>query len=141
MGYDLRGSGKGSGMAKVMGVGGVFFKSADPAAARAWYREMLGFEFTPHDSAEFMHAGSAAAFGAGGRTVWSAFRADTDYFGPSQAPFMVNLMVDDLDGMMERLRGKGVALAGGPEDYEYGRFAWVIDPDGVKIELWQPPKA
>lgn len=125
-------------MATVIGLGGVFLRCADPEATKAWYRDVLGLPVNDHGGFDFAHADSAERFGPGARTIFAPFAADTDYFAPSDLPFMINLMVDDLDGMIERLRDHGVALIGTPESHDYGRFAWVMDPDGRKIELWQP---
>lgn len=124
----------------VLGVGGVFFKSPDPEAAKAWYRDVLGMKPNDYGGYDFLHGDSAAAFDTRARTIFAHFEAGSDYFAPSEHPFMINLMVDDLDALLARLDEKGVPLAGEPEDYDYGRFAWVIGPDGVKIELWQPLK-
>ena len=125
-------------MANVIGVGGVFFHSADPEALMAWYHDVLGLTINDYGGADFLHAESGRAFPQGARTIFSAFKDSTDYFAPSGQPFMLNLMIDDMDSMLDRLRQKGVDLAGEPQDFDYGRFAWVMDPNGVKIELWQP---
>lgn len=125
-------------MAKIIGVGGVFFQCKDPAALMNWYRDMLGLEINDYGGADFLHAASGAAFPQGARTIFSGFKDDTEYFQPSTKPFMINLMVDDMDGMLAQLKEKGVALEGEPQDHAYGRFAWVMDPNGLKIELWQP---
>lgn len=120
-------------MAKVLGVGGVFFKAQDTEGLRAWYRRVLGVEFSNWGSADFPHPDK-------GMTVFSAFKADTDYFAPSTQPFMVNLIVDDLDGVLERVRAEGVEVLG-RQDESYGSFAWVMDPAGTKLELWEPKEA
>ena len=117
-------------MAKVTGLGGVFYKVADPEKTAAWYKEMFGLGgdwgimFSAKDD-------SPEAF-----SLLSAFKADSDYFAPSAAPFMINLRVDDREGMIAELKAKGVEILG-TQDEDYGLFAWVMDPDGVKIELWQ----
>jgi len=121
-------------MAKVLGIGGVFFKCRDKAALAAWYRDHLGFELSEYGGTDF----GPAALPPGARTVWSPFDGDTDYFDPSTKPFMVNLIVDDLDGALERVRAGGARLVGEPQSYDYGRFGWFLDPEGHKIELWQP---
>ena len=126
-------------MTGVVGLGGVFFHCTDPEATASWYRDVLGMPLNDHGGADFLHGDSAARFGSGARTIWAPFRADSGYFAPSDRPFMVNLMVDDLAAVLARLAERGVALAGDPEEYDYGRFAWVMDPNGVKVELWQPP--
>lgn len=122
----------------VLGVGGVFIKCADPDASKAWYRDVLGLEPNQYGGFDFLHSGSAEAFGSGGRTIFAQFAHDADYFAPSERPFMLNLMVDDLDAHLKRLEDHGVALEGGPQSFDYGKFAWVMDPNGIKLELWQP---
>ena len=119
-------------MAKVLGLGGIFFKAEDPAAVRAWYARVLGFEVFDWGGAVFKHPKI-------GGTNWSPFAADTRYFEPSEAAFMINFIVDDLDGMLAKAAAEGVEPTG-RQDEEMGRFAWLIDPAGVKIELWEPPK-
>jgi predicted enzyme related to lactoylglutathione lyase len=119
-------------MARVLGLGGVFFKAQDPAAVGAWYARVLGFEVSDWGGAMFEHPRI-------GGTNWSPFAADTRYFEPSDAPFMINFIVDDLDGVLAKAAAEGVEPTG-RQDEEMGRFAWLIDPAGVKIELWQPLK-
>lgn len=130
-------------MAKVIGVGGVFFQSPDPEGLMAWYEDKLGLTINDYGGADFLHADSGKAFPQGARTIFSGFKDTTEYFAPSDKPFMINLMIDDMDSMLARLKEKGVVLEGEPQDFDYGRFAWVMDPNGTKIELWQPiePKA
>jgi predicted enzyme related to lactoylglutathione lyase len=120
-------------MAKVLGVGGVFFKSPDAAALRAWYSKWLGI---PAD--EYGAMFSPATMPPGGMTIWNPFAATTDYFAPSSASFMINLIVDDVDGALAQVREGGAAVVGS-EKHDYGHFGWFIDPDGNKVELWQPP--
>lgn len=121
-------------MAKVLGVGGVFFKTADPAALKLWYARVLGLEigdwgvfFTPDMVKETPGAG----------TVFSPFKADSDYFAPSEKDFMFNLIVDDMDAMLQRCKAEGVEPVK-TQDESYGRFAHIMDLEGRKIELWQP---
>ncbi len=116
-------------MAKVLGIGGVFFKARDVAATKAWYARVLGFEPTDHGVI-------FPPLPPGGMTIWGPFAADTTYFAPSTAAMMLNLVVDDLDGVLARVRAEGVEVLGG-QDEAYGRFAWIMDPNGVKLELWQ----
>src|SRR5579884_3136388 len=118
-------------MGKVLGIGGVFFKASDPAAVCEWYQRVLGFDMQGTFTS-WEHPGT-------GYSVWSAFPADTDYFKPSDAPFMVNLVVDDLEGLLAQVRAAGVEPIG--QDYAdaTGKFAWLVDPAGVKVELWEPP--
>jgi catechol 2,3-dioxygenase-like lactoylglutathione lyase family enzyme len=120
-------------MAKVTGFGGIFFKSSDPKALADWYREVLGLTIESFGA-------SLLSYDAEGHppfVVWSPFAADTDYFGPSKREFMVNFAVDDLDAFIVGLEAKGIAILG-RQDYDYGRFAWIMDPDGTKVELYQP---
>jgi catechol 2,3-dioxygenase-like lactoylglutathione lyase family enzyme len=116
-------------MAKVLGVGGVFFKTADGKALAEWYARVLGFEVNNWGGATF-------PFPDKGMFVWSPFAADTTYFEPSPHPFMVNLIVDDLDAVLARAKAEGVEPLG-RQDESYGRFAWIVDPAGIKLELWQ----
>jgi len=125
----------GSTMAKVLGVGGVFFKSEDPKALSAWYGEHLGFRISEYGGTEFF----ARDLPENAYTVWSPFKASTTYFEPSDQAFMINLMVDDLDGMLARVVASGAKQVGEIDESEFGRFAWFLDPDGNKVELWQPP--
>lgn len=125
-------------MAKVIGVGGIFFKAEDPKATMAWYARVLGVELNDWGGADFLHADTARAFPAGARTILGPFQDTSAYFAPSSQPFMINLMVDDLDAMLARVKNEGVPLEGEPQSFDYGRFAWVMDPNGIKIELWEP---
>lgn len=120
-------------MEQVLGIGGVFFKTRDPQALAAWYREHLGI---PIESGRTYATLTTAA--AGEMTVWSTFPADTSYFGPGQSPFMINYRVRDLDAMLAQLRAAGVQVDDRIEDYDYGRFGWASDPEGNRFELWQP---
>jgi len=124
-------------MARVTGIGGVFFKStADHATLAGWYEQNLGMPPEawggvvlkwPEDKSEDR-----------GLTVWHVAARDTGWFSPSTASFMINYRVDDLDGMLANLRRNGVQIVGGPELHENGKFAWIMDPDGNKVELWEP---
>lgn len=118
-------------MAKVLGIGGVFFKAADTAATGEWYRRVLGFELQDWGGAMFPASGV-------GHQVWSPFSADTDYFKPSDLPFMINLMVDDLDGVLAKAAAEGEQPTDRQEHEGMGKFAWLMDPNGLKIELWEP---
>lgn len=121
-------------MARVLGVGGVFFRSKDPKALGDWYREWLDLPVEHPYGAAF----EPAAMPAGGRTVWAPFEADTSYFEPSDRPFMFNLVVDDLDAALAQVRDGGAEVVGEIEEYDYGRFGWFVDPEGNKVELWEP---
>lgn len=125
-------------MARVTGIGGIFFKASDPKALAAWYREHLGVDVQPWGGAQFSWAAEGPA-AADGCTVWSPFAADTKYFAPSDKPFMVNFRVDDLDALLASLRASGCNVLDRREDTEQGRFGYVLDPDANLLELWQPP--
>jgi len=122
-------------MARVIGVGGIFFKAHDPTAQRAWYRDVLGIEM--HDWGGAVLLPDAMAAHPGAATIFSPFSADTTYFEPSTKDFMINLAVDDLDGVLARLAQHGVEAKVLPDEPN-GRFAHIVDPEGTKIELWQP---
>jgi predicted enzyme related to lactoylglutathione lyase len=117
-------------MQRVLGIGGIFFKAKDPAALSAWYRDNLGVPIEEWGGAQFV--------GDGGTTVWNAFKADTKYFAPSTASFMVNFRVPDVEAMLAQLRAAGAEVMP-VEASELGKFAWAMDPEGNKIELWEPP--
>jgi catechol 2,3-dioxygenase-like lactoylglutathione lyase family enzyme len=121
-------------MAKVLGIGGIFFKTADPDALKAWYARVLGFPVSKWGGAKFAHPTQ-------GVTVWTPFKADTDHFAPSPHPFMVNLIVDDIDGVLAHAKTEGVEPLDRQDDENFGRFAWLLDPAGIKVELWQPVEA
>lgn len=121
-------------MAKVLGLGGLFFKSKDPKALMAWYQRVLGMPGESADYATLM----PATMPAGGCTVFSPFKQDTTYFAPSKQDFMFNLVVDDLDGALRQVQEAGGKLVGEVESFDYGRFGWFLDPDGNKVELWEP---
>jgi catechol 2,3-dioxygenase-like lactoylglutathione lyase family enzyme len=125
-------------MKRVTGIGGVFFKSKDPKALGAWYKTHLGIEVEAWGGAAFRWRGADNPEGVG-TTVWSPFSADTTYFAPSTAPFMINYRVEDLHAVLAALRAEGVEVEAKVEESEYGKFGWVMDPDGNKLELWQPP--
>jgi predicted enzyme related to lactoylglutathione lyase len=123
-------------MAKVLGVGGVFFKARDLDALRDWYGRVLGLDFNEWGGVWITPEAMSAHPGAG--TVFSPFKADTDYFSPSNKDFMFNLAVDDLDGVLARCKEHGVEPVKTFPDEPNGRFAHIIDPEGNKIELWEP---
>ena len=118
-----------------MGVGGVFFKSADPTRLYGWYAKWLGMEFEDWGIAYFPNRMPANA-----QTVWSAFDSNTNYFAPSEKEFMFNLIVDDITEALKQVQQGGAEVVGTIEKMEYGLFGWFIDPDGNKVELWEPPK-
>ncbi|HWF01258.1 MAG TPA: VOC family protein [Caulobacteraceae bacterium] len=120
---------------RITGVGGVFVRSKDPKALMAWYRDVLGVRLEPW-------GGAALRYDAPGHppvVVWNAMRADNAYFAPSSREFMLDFAVDDLDAFLVRLRAKGVQILGVSKPDSTGAFAWILDPDGTKLELWQPP--
>jgi predicted enzyme related to lactoylglutathione lyase len=123
-------------MAQVLGLGGLFFKSADPERLLAWYARWLGMG-DGKASVEFR----PATMPSNGFAVFSPFPANTDYFAPAEGKFMFNLIVDDLDGALGQVHLGGAQVVGEIEEHEYGRFGWFIDPDGNKVELWQPPRS
>ncbi len=123
-------------MAKVLGIGGVFFKSRDGDAMREWYGRVLGIEFTDWGGALFLPDAAAAQPGAA--TVFSPFKHDSDYFAPSDKDYMFNLMVDDLEGVLARAKAEGVEPIKVMPDEGMGGFAHIMDPEGRKIELWEP---
>jgi len=125
-------------MKRVTGIGGIFFKAADPAGLREWYRRHLGVDVQDWGGAAFSWADDAGIPG-GGSTVWSISGLDSDYFAPSTQPFMINYRVADLAALLETLRSEGCDVVDKTESSEFGEFGWVIDPEGNKVELWQPP--
>ena len=122
-------------MAKILGLGGLFFKSADPAATNDWYASVLGITVEPWG---VVFTSDAAAAHPGAATVFSPFKSDTDYFAPSDKEFMFNLMVDDLDGMLARCAEHGVLPVKTFPEEANGKFAHIMDPEARKIELWEP---
>jgi catechol 2,3-dioxygenase-like lactoylglutathione lyase family enzyme len=124
---------------RILGIGGIFFKSANRDQMREWYSKHLGLAdkgqgatlpWREHDDPQKEHV-----------TAWTVFPATTNYFGPGNAQFMVNYIVDDLDALLDRLKQEGVKIDDKRMNESYGRFAWIYDLDGNKIELWQPPSA
>lgn len=121
-------------MARVIGLGGVFFKSKDPDALKQWYIDHLGAPATEDPGIAF----PIADHPADGYAVFSPFKAETEYFQPSTRDFMFNLIVDDLEGVLKRVSDGGGTIVGEMEEYDFGKFGWFLDPDGNKVELWQP---
>jgi len=122
-------------MKRVTGIGGIFFKARDPAALGAWYKKHLGIDVQPWGGAAFDWV-DADGKPTGGTTAWSLSRMDSDQYA---TPFMINYRVADLDGLLAALREEGCNVVGDSQDSEYGKFGWVMDPEGNKVELWQPP--
>lgn len=124
-------------MARVTGIGGVFFKSTgDHKRLAAWYQKNLGLQLEPWGGAILKWTEDRAE--DKGLTVWNIAESGTKWFSPSKSPFMINYRVDNLSQMIEQLRENGVEIWKGPETEENGKFAWIMDPDGNKVELWEP---
>ena len=124
-------------MKRVIGIGGVFFKSRNPAEVIAWYEKHLGMK--PREGGVVFEWKQADRPDRPGQTVWSPFKADTDYFEPSREPYMINYLVEDLEALLAALTEEGIHIER-REDSEYGRFAWIMDPEQRRIELWEPPQ-
>lgn len=124
-------------MKRVTGIGGVFFTAKDPAALGAWYKTHLGIDVKPWGGAAFDWTDEAGK-PVGGTTAWSIGNGAN--FAPSKAPFMINYRVADLHGLLNALRAEGCQVLDKVEEAEYGKFGWVLDPEGNKVELWQPPE-
>ena len=127
-------------MKRVVGIGGVFFKAKDPEKLRAWYQQHLGFEFDTYGGLVF-ECPDDEQQRKSAQTVWSLFPSDTKYFDPSTAPFMINYRVENLAELAKQLRSEGVEVVENTENYDYGKFGWVMDPEGNRIELWEPAPA
>jgi predicted enzyme related to lactoylglutathione lyase len=125
-------------MKRVTGIGGIFFHSPDPVSLRAWYRDHLGIDVQEWGGTAFEWADSDGK-PTTGTTVWSVGDATSNAFAPSTASFMVNYRVADLHALVKALRAEGCTVLDKIDESEYGKFAWVIDPDGNKVELWEPP--
>lgn len=125
-------------MKRVTGIGGPFIRSKDPAALAAWYEQHLGAPFQGNTYAIWPFAGAGEA-PQPGFNILSFFKEDAAYFAPSEKSVMLNFMVADLFALLEVLRGEGVTVVGEPMVEEYGKFGWIMDPEGNKIELWEPP--
>lgn len=123
-------------MQRVRGIGGVFFKAIDPKGLAAWYQQVLGVPVEVWGGAVFRWAEREGATGAA--TVWSPFKSDTTYFAPSEKPFMLNFVVGDLDAMLAQARAAGATVEDKTLEEDNGRFGWLVDPEGNKIELWEP---
>lgn len=122
-------------MKRVIGVGGIFFKAKDPQTLVAWYKKHLGMDVQDWGGVAFQDPPGTAP----SPTIWSVFKSDSTMFNPSTAPFMINYRVDDLDALLTVLREEGCAVEDKTDDSSYGKFGWVMDPEGNRIELWQPP--
>ncbi len=124
-------------MARITGIGGVFFKSrSDHKELAAWYQRHLGLALEPWGGAMLKWPQDSAV--DGGLTVWHVADKNSDWFSPSESSFMINYRVDDLEELLAQLRRDGIEIVKGPDSDDNGRFAWILDPDGNKVELWQP---
>lgn len=123
-------------MKRVTGIGGIFFKAKDSKALGAWYRDHLGLDVTDWGGAIFNWGGPGSEKGM---TIWSAFASDTTYLDPGTASFMINFRVADLHTLLAALKREGCNVLDRTETSEQGKFGWVIDPEGNKVELWEPP--
>jgi predicted enzyme related to lactoylglutathione lyase len=119
---------------RVTGIGGIFFKSKDPDAVKDWYRDHLGLN-TDQWGSTFWWKNKE---GEDCSTQWSPFKEDTDYFEPSKKEFMMNFRVENLDELLETLKAEGVQVLGRTESLKEGKFGWIVDLEGNKIELWEP---
>jgi predicted enzyme related to lactoylglutathione lyase len=127
-------------MKRVTGLGGLFFKAKDPNVMYEWYEKHLGIQREPDGSGAMFHWRDAEQPEQTALTVWSIFPHDTKYFGTGPAPFMMNFRVDNMDDLLKALREEGVTIDPKVENSDYGKFAWIVDPEGNRIELWEPPK-
>lgn len=126
-------------MKRVTGIGGIFFQARDPAVLQAWYKKHLGIDVQTWGGAAFTWE-DAAGNPVKGTTAWSIGALGGDHFAPSTATFMVNYRVEDLTALLKALREEGCNVLDKTDDSEYGKFGWVMDPEGNKVELWQPPE-
>ena len=124
-------------MKRVTGLGGIFFKTNDLPQMREWYQTHLGLDIAPAGYASFNWR-DAEEPDKKGSTAWSLFKGDTKYFDPSTEPYMINYRVENLDALLEVLRAEGVSIDDKREADENGKFAWIMDPEGRRIELWEP---
>jgi predicted enzyme related to lactoylglutathione lyase len=127
-------------MAGVTGIGGVFFRARDQEALAAWYRDRLGVPVQQWHGAQFYFADDRSPRESG-YSVWAVFPQDTKHFGPGAQTFMVNFRVDDLDALLASLRAEGCEVSEKVQADETGKFGWVTDPEGNRVELWEPPTA
>jgi predicted enzyme related to lactoylglutathione lyase len=123
-------------MARVTGIGGIFLRARDPKALGAWYAQNLGIQLSEWGGAQFLWSDEVPP--TTGSTAWSLFPANTKYFGPGNQSAMINYRVDDLDALLTQLEAAGVSIDPKRENASYGRFAWITDPEGNRLELWQP---
>ena len=125
-------------MKRVTGIGGIFFHATDPVALQAWYKQHLGIDVQAWGGTAFSWA-DASGNPTTGTTIWSIGAAGSDHFAPSKSSFMINYRVENLAVILQALRDEGCNVLEKSDDSEYGKFGWVIDPEGNKVELWQAP--
>lgn len=125
-------------MKRVTGIGGVFFKAKDAQALHEWYRRHLGIDVQAWGGTAFRWH-SPESPNPDGMTVWNVMPQSSDYFSPSTAPFMINYRVEDLHALLKLLRDEGCDVDAKVDESEYGKFGWVMDPEGNRVELWEPP--
>lgn len=125
-------------MPKVMGLGGVFIKAENPEQLASWYQKYLGIDFN-NTTYSVLHWSEDTAPASQKYSVFTFFKKSTEYFKPSEKECMINLRVDNLAGLLENLRSEGVTVLDHTEQGDYGNFGWIIDPEGNKLELWEPP--
>lgn len=125
-------------MGKIIGLGGLFIKAKDPKALATWYQDNLGIDFKGNTYADmpFKDENGNASLGS---NVFSFFKEDSGYFKPSPKEVMINLRVQEFESFVQEIKNKGIEMIGEPMIKEYGKFAWIMDPEGNKIELWEPP--
>jgi predicted enzyme related to lactoylglutathione lyase len=126
-------------MKRVTGIGGIFFKAKDAATLQAWYKRHLGIDVQEWGGTAFSWSDDEGK-PVGGTTIWSISSAEGDPFAPSRAAFVINYRVDDVHALVRVLKEEGCTVLDKIDESEYGKFAWVIDPEGNKVELWQPPE-
>lgn len=124
-------------MKRVTGIGGIFFKCDDTASQKAWYEKHLGMEMFDWGGTIFKWR-DVEHPEKEGSTTWSTFKKESPYFEPGQKPFMINYRVENLEELLKVLKDEGVEIVGEMQVYEYGKFGWIMDPEGNKIELWEP---
>jgi predicted enzyme related to lactoylglutathione lyase len=125
-------------MKRVTGIGGVFIKSKNPEALKTWYKTHLGMDIQDWGGMKFQWS-TPENPNPDGATVWSVFEESSPYFAPSEAQFMINYQVEDLHALLKALRAEGCKVDEKTEESEFGKFGWVMDPDGNRVELWEPP--
>ncbi len=126
-------------MKRVTGIGGIFFYAKDAPALQAWYKRHLGIDVQDWGGTAFSWADSEGK-PSGGMTVWSVFPRESAHFAPSESPFMINYRVEDLLALVKVLKAEGCEVLDKIDESDYGKFGWVIDPEGNKVELWEPPE-